>query len=53
MRPVEMLLGQLLEVADVLLEGGVVDQHVEPAELLDRPLHRVLAEFRIGDVARQ
>ena len=49
--PVEMLVGQLLEAVDVLLEGGVVDEDVELAELVDRLLDRVLAEFGVGDVA--
>ena len=48
-----MLVGQLFEAVDVLLERGVVDEDVELAELLHRLLHRVLAEFRIGDIARQ
>ena len=48
-----MLVGQLLEAVDVLLECGVIDQDVELAELIHRPLHRILAEFWIGDVAGQ
>ena len=32
---VEMLVGQLLEAVDVLLKGGVVDEDVELAELVD------------------
>src|SRR5262245_49844510 len=48
--PIKMLVSQLFEAVDVLLECGVVDQDVEPAELIHRPLHRVVAEFWIGDV---
>ncbi len=48
-----MLVGQVLELVDVLLERGVVDQDVEPAERLHGLRDRGLAEFRIGDVARQ
>jgi hypothetical protein len=35
----------------VLLERGVVDEDVEPAELLHRPLDSALAEARLADVA--
>ena len=41
-----------LERVDVLLERGVVDQDVELAELVHGALHRVAAEFAVGDVAR-
>jgi hypothetical protein len=50
-RAVEMLIGQLLEAVDMLLEGSVVDENIELAELVDGPLYGFLAEFRIGHVA--
>ena len=43
--------GQLVDRLGVLLERGVVGQDVERAELADRPLHRLPAERRVGDVA--
>ena len=36
----------------MLLEGCVVDQDIEPAEFLHRAADGLLAEFRIGDIAR-
>src|SRR3981081_2018364 len=47
-----MGLGQVLEVLNVLLEGGVVHQHVKAAELLCGSGHSLLAEFRIGYITR-
>ena len=44
---------ELGDVVDMFLERRVVDQHVEPAERLERRLHCCGAEFRIGDVAGQ
>ena len=46
-----MLVGEVLEVVGMLLEGGVVDQHVEPAEARDGLLDRLAAEAAVGDVA--
>lgn len=46
-RAIEMLVGQILECRDMLLEGGIVDENVEAAELL----HGRPAEFRIGHIA--
>ena len=37
---------------DLVLLGGVVDQDVEPAELLDRLLDAALAERLVADIAR-
>jgi hypothetical protein len=48
----EALLGEVLDRFGVLLEGGVVDHHVEPAERLDRLRHHLLRELRLLDVAR-
>ena len=33
-RAIEMFLGEILELVDVLLKGGVVDEDVELAEFL-------------------
>jgi hypothetical protein len=50
---VEVLLGQVLEVEHVLLEGGVVDQDVRAAEARRCAPPRRLGVGRIGDVAGQ
>ncbi len=48
---VEVFLGQVLEVLDVLLEGGVVDQYVQGAQVADRALDRFSGEQGIADIA--
>ena len=50
-RPVEMLEAEQVDLARVLLERGVVDQDVEPAQRLDGVLDRRRRERRVGDVA--
>src|SRR5919107_2972940 len=48
---VELLLGHVFERLLVLLEGRVVDEYVELAELLHRPLDGLAAEPRLAHVA--
>ena len=50
-RAIEMLLAQILEIVHALLERGIVDQHIEAAEVLHRKFDRLLAICRIGNVA--
>ena len=47
-----MRLGQVLEARDMKLEGGIVHQHIQPAQLLDRALDRLAAKAALGDIAR-
>src|SRR5687768_4447856 len=47
----QLLLGDLLYLLVIMLLAGVVDEDVEPAELIDRLLHRALAEGLVADVA--
>ena len=47
-----MLVAQILEFIDMFLEGRVIDQNIELAELSQRLFDRVLAKLRIGDIAR-
>ena len=50
-RQVEPLVGDVVDRIGVLLEGRVVDQHVEPAEGLHRLGDGAVAEARVLDVA--
>ena len=50
-REVEPLVGDVLDACRVLLEGGVVDEHVEAAEGLYRLGDGAVAELRVLDVA--
>ncbi len=50
-RFVEVLVGQVLDVTSVNLEGGVVDEDVEATKLHHRFFHCLSAEARILDVA--
>src|SRR5690606_28008724 len=47
----QLLVVDFLQRLAVLLVGGVVDQHVEPAEFLHRALDHAVAEARIAHVA--
>ena len=48
-----LLVGQLLERPDRLLGGGVVDDDVEPAELVGGALDGATAVVAVGEVAGQ
>ena len=47
---VEVFFGQLFK-GSVLLEGGVVHQHIELAKRLDGLTHRLIAEIGFGNIA--
>ena len=46
-----MRFGQVFEAGNMKLEGGIVHEDVETAELFDRLRYRTLAETAVGDVA--
>jgi hypothetical protein len=48
---IEMLLRKVFKARDVFLEGGVVDQDVELAELLESLLDRGFTEAQIRNVS--
>ena len=47
-----MFIGQVLEILHVLLERGVVHQHVQMAKLLDGPFNSFLAKISVSHVPR-
>src|SRR5262249_14673633 len=49
---IEMLLRQVFEPLRMLLKRCVVDQNIDPPELLYRLLDRSLAKAQVGDIAR-
>ena len=50
-RALQLLLGDVADVLVGMLLAGIVDEDVEPAELVDRPPDRVLAEFLVAEIA--
>ena len=52
-RHVEAFFGQVGELFGVLLEGGVIDQDIEPPEAIVRLLGRIAAEGGVAHVAAQ
>src|SRR6185312_2308524 len=50
-RAIELRFGEVLEAGDMKLEGGVVNENVEAAELFDGLRYCTLAETAVGDVA--
>src|SRR5215210_1258150 len=52
-RSVPLFFRNVVKTFLVLLKGGVVDQDVELSKLLYRLRDKLLADFRIADIARQ
>ena len=51
--PVKMLVSQLFEAINMLLEGGIIDEDIEPAEFSNCCFHCTLAESRVSHIAGQ